>query len=78
MPLQRFRDFDEARFALWGEREGTDLTTRIRSLWAFAARLAPGRAPRGLRKFRTFEEAERHREEWVAARVRDLRRSRTP
>jgi hypothetical protein len=78
MPLQRFRDFDEARRALWSGRTDPGLAARIRGLWAFAARLAPGAAPRGLCKFRTLAEAERHREEWIEKRVRALSEARHP
>jgi hypothetical protein len=76
MPVQRFRDFEEARRALWSERGDPKLSARIRSLWAFARRLAPGAAPRGLRRFRTLEEANRHREEWIERRVRALSEAR--
>jgi len=76
MPLQRFRDFDEARRALWSEREDPGLVPRIRSLWAFAARLAPGGSPRGIRRFRAIEEANCERDAWVAARAHALREAR--
>jgi hypothetical protein len=76
MPLQRFRDFDEARRALWVQPGDPSLVPRIRSLWEFARRLAPGAPPRGLRRFRTIEEANAERDEWVAARVRALREAR--
>ena len=76
MTLKRFRDQEEARRALWIERGDPDLVPRIRRLWAFAERLAPGAAPRGLRKFRTFEEAEQERADWVARRARALRAAR--
>lgn len=76
MPLQRFRDFEEARRALWSERSDANLFARIRSLWSFARRLAPGAAPRGVRRFRTLEEANQHREEWIERRVRALRDAR--
>jgi hypothetical protein len=74
MSLQRFRDLDEARNALWQDRG--DLAERIRRLWEFASRLAPGAAPRGLRKFRTLDEAQREREEWTERRARALRAAR--
>jgi len=76
MPLQRFRDHEEARRALRARPGDPDLFTRIRRLWTFAARLAPGAAPRGLRRFRTIEEANLEREEWTARRVRALRAAR--
>ncbi len=77
MSLQRFRDLDDARHALWIGREKQDLATRVRSLWAFAARLAPGSAPRGVRKFRTASEANLDREAWMDRRARELRKART-
>lgn len=76
MSLQRFRDFDEARRALWSGRADPELPTRIRRLWAFAARLAPGAAPRGIRRFRSFEEANRERDAWVSRRALALREAR--
>jgi len=76
MPLQRFRDFDEARRALWTERGDPGLVPRIRRLWAFARRPAPGAAPRGVRRFRTLEEANLEREAWIARRARALRKAR--
>jgi hypothetical protein len=76
MPLQRFRDLDEARRALWVERGDSRLVPRIRSLWAFASRLAPGAAPRGIRRFKTLEEANCDREAWIESRVRALRAAR--
>jgi hypothetical protein len=76
MPWQRFRDFDEARRALWVRPGDPQLVPRIRSLWAFARRLAPGAPPRGLRRFRTIEEANEERDVWTAQRVRALREAR--
>ncbi len=76
MALQRFRDFDDARRALWVERGDPGLVPRIRSLWAFAARLAPGAAPRGIRRFRAIEDANRDREVWLVSRARALRKAR--
>jgi len=76
MALQRFRDFEEARRALWNRDGGAGLIRRIRSLWAFSRRLAPGAAPRGLRKFRTLDEANRDRDAWVDRRARALRAAR--
>ncbi|HEX9711726.1 MAG TPA: hypothetical protein VGB52_04120 [Actinomycetota bacterium] len=74
MPVQRFRDPDDARRALWTSSDDPALARRIRSLWARAARLAPPNIPRGLRKFRTIEEAARERAEWERARIVALAR----
>lgn len=46
MPIQRFRSSEDAREALWVQRDDPQLVPRIRNLWTFASRLAPGAAPR--------------------------------
>lgn len=76
MGLQRFKSFDEARRALWVERGDPGLAARIRSLWSFSARLAPGAPPRGLRRFRNAEDANRERDRWEKERVLRLRSAR--
>lgn len=75
MPFQRFRSHEEARQALW-TRDDPELADRLRRLWSFSRRLAPGCAPRGLRKFRSIEEANRERQDWTARRARALRDAR--
>ncbi|HEV8306331.1 MAG TPA: hypothetical protein VGW35_01580 [Methylomirabilota bacterium] len=76
MPVERFRDLDEARRALWVARGDPRLTARIRRLWSFSSRLVTLGIPRGVRKFRQIEDANRERDEWVERRVRALRRER--
>lgn len=76
MGIQRFDDPEEARRALWAEPGDPELGNRIRAVWAFARRLAPGAPPRGLRRFRCIEDAARAREEETAARVARLRAER--
>ncbi len=73
MPVRRFRSLREARQALWIDAADPDLPGRIRRLWARSRRLAPLGIPRGLRKFRTIEEANAEREAWVRRRVRRIR-----
>lgn len=74
--LRRFRDFDEARDALWVRPGDPRLLERIRSCWEFARRLVPVAGPRGLRRFRTIEEANQEREEWTFRRAREMRAAR--
>jgi len=76
MPVERFRDLDAARRALWVAPDDPKLTARIRRLWSIASRLVPLGIPRGVRKFRRIEDANREREAWVERRVRRLRRER--
>jgi hypothetical protein len=78
MPVQRFRDLDEARRALWGGEDDAMLSARIRRLWHFTGRLARPTVPRGVRRFRTIEEANEERDERVTRRIRDLLAERRP
>jgi len=68
MPLQKFRSFDEMpRMERVGEAE---LTARIRTLWARASLLCPRTLTRGVRRFRSIEEANAERERETAERMR--------
>jgi hypothetical protein len=78
MPVQRFHTYEDARRALWCDREDPDLHRRIARLWVTSRRLAPLSIPRGLRKFRSIAEANREREKWVTERVRALAAARAP
>ena len=77
MPVQRFRSYDDARRALWCDRNDPRLHVRIATLWAASRRLVARQIPRGVRKFRSIDEANREREAWVSARVRSLRAARS-
>ncbi|MBM3227100.1 MAG: hypothetical protein FJZ47_25310 [Candidatus Tectomicrobia bacterium] len=76
MPIQKFRSLEEAERALWASPMHTDLLARIEALWSFSMQLVPRDIPRGVRKFRTLEEANAEREQWVQRRVERLRRER--
>lgn len=76
MPVQRFRTLDDARRDLWLAPGDPKLWARIRNLWEFSARLAPCTMPRGVRKFRTVEEANQDRDRWTQERIRTLRAAR--
>jgi hypothetical protein len=47
--MQKFRDLDTARKALWVPADAPDLVARIKGLWAFSARLVPRQLPPGVR-----------------------------
>lgn len=57
MPVQRFRTFDEAARALWMDQNDPRLPDCIRRLWSSAQRLAPHVRQRGVRRYRSVEEA---------------------
>lgn len=64
MPVERFRSFEEAREALWGEPGDPAYLRQIAWLWAFAARVAPRRYPRGVHRYESIDAANRARDEW--------------
>ena len=72
MPVRRFRDFDEARRALWVSADDPGLSDRIRRLWRFSSRLASPSAERGVRRFHSIEEASAERELRIHRRVKGL------
>ena len=76
MPIQKFTDFDDARRALWASPGQPNLIARIKGLWTFSTRLVPRQIPRGVRKFRSIEEANRERDQWIEQRVQALRATR--
>jgi len=78
MPVQKFRDLGEARRALACDPDDPRLPDRIRQLWSFSRRLtAPPPAPRGVRKYRSVEEADADRRRWEAEHVQRLRQTRS-
>lgn len=71
MPVQKFRTFEAAAQAL--VRHGDDdarVAARVEALWAFSARMVRPLGFRGVRKYRTVDEASAHRDQLVAARPR--------
>lgn len=64
MPVQRFRTFREARLAQWLSPDDPRLLDRIRRWWRISAMFWPVVKPRGVRKFRTIEEANADRKSW--------------
>jgi len=73
MPVRKYKSTEEARRALWVDRSDPDLGKRLRRLWATSAHLARPEIPRGLRRFRSIEEADRERQSWIQRRVDSIR-----
>jgi len=72
MPIQKFRNLDAMRKALWQSSSGEDLPRRIRRLWARSVAISPRVYPRGVFKYRSLEEAQRAREQMVTDNVQRL------
>lgn len=64
MPVRKIRTFLEAREAQWLPPGDPRLADRIRRWWAISAKLSPVHPPKGVRKFRTIEEANAERATW--------------
>lgn len=70
MPVFRYRDPDEASRAGWLLPGDPAMVQRWEALWALS-KLAPScPSRRGVRKFRSIEEANQDREVWVQECVR--------
>ena len=63
MPIYKFKTFQEAEEALWNFNPDKNYFKSVRKLWEFAGILHKVRYPRGIFKFSTLEEAQKHREE---------------
>jgi hypothetical protein len=70
MPVQKFKTFEEAEKALWNFQPDDAYFARVAELWEFANKLNPISYPRGIFKFKTIEEANKHREEIELAHAR--------
>lgn len=78
MPVFKFRTLEEARRAQRLKPDDPKLERVIRWVWGLAAAMAgPTGAPRGVRKFRSIEEANADRKRWEIERSRRLRTSRS-
>lgn len=73
MPVYKFKSHEDAEAALWTFSPDAAYYKRVAALWRFANRLNPISYPAGLYKFRSLEEANRHREEIELAQARALR-----
>jgi len=76
MPLYKFKTFEEAERALWNFHPDEAYYKRVADLWDFASKLNPIKYPAGIFKFKTIEEANRHREEIERDHAKKLHRER--
>lgn len=76
MPVYKYKTFEEAERALWNFHPDKEYYKRVAELWDFADKLNPIKYPSGIFKFKTLEEANRHREEIELAHAKKIRRER--
>ncbi|HEX7153949.1 MAG TPA: hypothetical protein VF618_20840 [Thermoanaerobaculia bacterium] len=77
MPVRKFRSIEEMnRDVRWAETGDPSIPRRIAQLWDFSERLLGDVGtciPRGVRKYRSVEEAQADRDRWEQERVDRLR-----
>jgi len=76
MSLEKFKKFEEAEKALWCFKPDAKYFQQVRELFKLANRLCPPDFPRGLFKYRTMEEANKAKEEWILRNALKKRESR--
>lgn len=79
MPITKFRtieEWQESKRGFWLDCNDPDLPNRIRENWRRWAVLVPYPNPRGLRKYRSQEEADADRDRWESERIARIRAER--
>jgi hypothetical protein len=65
MPIEKFATFSEADQALWSFEQDEAYYKRVAELWKLANCLCPLNFPRGIYKYKTIEEANKQKQEWL-------------
>lgn len=73
MPIFKYKSFEDAEKALWNFDPDEKYYKRVAELWEFANELNPISYPKGIFKFKSIEEANRHRETIEIAHAKRLR-----
>lgn len=79
MPVRKFRSLEEWQdWKQWSWLACDDpaLPNRIREHWGRWTRLVPYPGPRGVRKYRSQEEADADRDRWESERIAQIRADR--
>jgi hypothetical protein len=62
MPVRKFRSIEEMKQPRWLDAGDPSIGGKFRYLWSLAGALNQVRAPRGVHKYRSIEEADANRE----------------
>lgn len=74
MAVLKYKTFEDAEQALWNFNPDENFFREIHELFIFAAKLNPVVYPRGVFKYKTFEEAQERRLEWELQNALDKKR----
>lgn len=77
MSVRKFKTYEDAEKALWNFHPDENYLRRAAEFLRFASRLRPMRCEKGILKFRSIAEANRHREDWELAQAIELQRQRS-
>jgi len=72
MPIYKYKTFEEAERALWNFHPDEAYFIKVAELWDFANKLSPINYPKGIFKYRSIEEANKHREKLEIAYAKKL------
>jgi len=64
VPVKKFETFEDAKKALWHFHPDKGYLEELASLWRFADKLSSIKYPKGVFKFKTIEEANKHRRDF--------------
>lgn len=79
MPVRKFRsleEWQESKQTYWLPCNDPSLPDRIREHWGRWSKLVPYPSPRGLRKYRSQEEADADHDRWETERIARIRADR--
>lgn len=76
MPVQKFRSVVDMPRVPWPEKLDDAFLDRVGRLWARSALISPRKYPKGVRKYRSIEEAQADRERWLTENIERLREER--
>lgn len=62
--IKKFKTFEEARRDLWEMNPGPEYYKRVINFYGLASDIVKRKVPKGVFKYKTFEEAQKHRDEW--------------
>ena len=65
MTVQKFKTFEEAERALWNFNPDKEYFKKVSAFYALFSRLNKFSYPKGIYKFKTFEEAEEHKQKMI-------------
>ena len=72
MPVRKFRSVEEMNQPTWRKPGDPMLYRAIEGVWELARRTNPRRFPPGVYKYRSIEDMDRAREQWLAEHVAAL------